>query len=96
MPRKVTSIRLSQEELASIKEKAKACGMTTSGWCRKVSVGYTPKCLTDVNTEKQVRMVGHNLNQLTRLAHLGQLGPEAIEELAQIRASIDLLLGALW
>ncbi len=96
MRRKVTAIRLSEEEIALLKERAKVCGMSTSRYTREVSLGCTPRSCVELDFVRQLRLVGHNVNQLTRLAHLGQLGPNAAEELRQIRASIDLLMGAIW
>lgn len=95
MRRKVTSIRLSSEEIAALKKKAEVCGMRYTRWCREVALGYTPRCTADVHTVQQLRMLGHNLNQLTKLGHLGQLGPEAPEDLRQIRAALDRLVEAL-
>lgn len=94
--RKVTAIRLSEEEREELRAKAKACGMTTSAYTRKVSLGCTPRCLTDVSAVGQLRAIGHNLNQLTKRAHLGQLDAGAADELRRLRASLDLLMEALW
>lgn len=94
--RRPTAIRLSVEERDALRAKAAACGMSASAWCRSVSLGGTPRCTAGEATVRQLKMIGHNLNQLAKLAHQGQLGPDAAEELRQLRASLDLLLRVMW
>lgn len=96
MPRKATSIRLSDDELAVLRDRAAQCGMTPSAWCRMVSLDQVPRCTSDQETVRQLRLIGHNLNQLTKLAHQGQFDEVAAEDLKRVRKGIDLLLETLW
>lgn len=95
MRRRVTSIRLSEGEIAEVKEKAKVCGKRYTTWCREVVLGDHPRSSVELDFVRQLRLLGHNVNQLTRLAHLGQLGVGSAEELRQIRAALEQMAEVL-
>lgn len=94
--RRSTAIRLSEAERSRLTAKAARCGQKLSTFMRETALGATPRSVWDEKAFGQLRALGHNLNQLVRLAHMGQLDAGAVEELARVRASLELMTSVLW
>lgn len=81
-------VRLSDQEMLLLRRKLKANGMTMTGYFRALIVSgeiktLPPELMQDV--QRQVRGVGRNINQITRLAHIS--GKVSLETLRQISAA---------
>ena len=66
-------VRLSDQEMLLLRRKLKANGMTMTGYFRALIVSgeiktLPPELMQDV--QRQVRGVGHNINQMAKLAHI--------------------------
>ena len=78
-------VRLSDQEMLLLRRKLKANGMTMTGYFRALIVNgeiktLPPELMQDV--QRQVRGVGRNINQMTKLAHIS--GKVSMETLCQI------------
>ena len=73
---KIINSKVTEDERRIIRAKAKAAGETVSNYLRRLALGHNlraPRSVADQNLVLQLARLGNNLNQLTRLAHLGQL-----------------------
>lgn len=97
---KVT-IRLDDDELARVRKKAEIVGKSVAAFMRDASLRQRVRSpIIDANgaseIAKQIKAMGNNLNQLTRLANKGEL--EVIEldemrlELNRLWQSLNLVL----
>ncbi len=81
-------VRLSDEELLVLKRKVKENGMTMARFFRVMIVEgeiktFPPDLLS--NMQHQIKGVGRNVNQITKLAHIS--GKVSLETLMQISAA---------
>ena len=87
MRRKIINSKVTAEERDLIRAKAKACGETVSNFLRRLALDHklhAPRPIADEDLVRQLARLGNNLNQLTRLAHLGKLpDPQALERLLE-------------
>lgn len=84
--------RLNDEELSLLKRKVQDSGMSMSKFFRVLILSgevkiLSPEFVRDI--QRQVRGVGRNVNQLTRLAHIS--GKVSMETLLQISAEQEKL-----
>lgn len=85
-------IRLNDEELSLLKRKVQNSGMSMSRFFRVLILSgevkvLSPEFVRDI--QRQVRGVGRNVNQLTRLAHIS--GKVSMETLLQVSAAQEKL-----
>ncbi|WP_373165020.1 plasmid mobilization relaxosome protein MobC [Agathobaculum sp. Marseille-P7918] len=85
-------IRLNDEEHSLLKRKVQDSGMSMSRFFRVLILSgevkvLSPEFVRDI--QRQVRGVGRNVNQLTRLAHIS--GKVSMETLRQISAQQEKL-----
>ncbi len=104
---KVLQVRLTPDESAAIEAKARATGLSLSGYARETLLGApTPRTQRaapppDVQALAillgQLGKAGSNLNQLARLGNQGQPVPlpELMETLAATRAAAEKVRQAL-
>lgn len=82
------TIRLTEEEQQLLEKAAAACGVSPSALVReKVLKGKFPApgpARIDLDTYLELKKIGVNLNQLTRLANAGRLNPKLAELLLQL------------
>lgn len=81
-------VRLSDQEMLLLRRKLKANGMTMTGYFRALIVSGEIKIYPNAfvaDMQKQVKGVGRNVNQITRLAHIS--GKVSLETLRQISAA---------
>ena len=90
---KKLSIRVSEDELNSIKSKAGQAGMNLTDYvikcCLKKQITVIPD-LGDVLKEQKA--IGRNLNQLTVLANMGRIQTVNLAELTERHAAVNLAL----
>lgn len=68
------SIRISQEDLDTIRQKAKQARMSQSDYATRCCLGRQVVVVEDLkDVLKQQRAIGNNLNQLTMLANMGRI-----------------------
>lgn len=93
------TVRFTPKEFAKIQDKANSMGVTMVDIVRSAALNLRPQVKNrqmDLSINALNR-VGHNLNQMTRLAHEGRLkdiaDAEALESLLdKLDAAIDTLL----
>lgn len=88
------SIRFSEKELLIIGEKASQVHENFSSYVRKMALEGQITVVEDLKeVQYQLYKIGNNLNQLTRLAHEGQILVADLEETNQLLQDIfDQLL----
>ena len=85
-------VRLTEEELAIILQKADQAGLTFSDYVRRAAFGKEIKEKVPPVIHKYVGSISNNLNQLTRLANAGKLA--AVGE-GQLQDLVGILLQIL-
>lgn len=81
--------RFTEEQFEALEAHAIACGLTTTGFIRKVILGVKPvaKIPEARRALGAVNRVGNNLNQLVKLAHSGiVLAPDLMQVLRDVHA----------
>jgi hypothetical protein len=98
---RTTGTRFTPEQFDLIAERAEACGLSVAAYVRQLVLGATPSDRRPDTRAAVVALnrVGNNLNQLTKLAHVGTLLPRdllrAIEQvLEEVRRLRDALAEA--
>jgi hypothetical protein len=87
-------IRFRPDELATIAERAGACGAPVARYIREVALGVTPRARrTEATAEliRQLARIGNNLNQLTRAASDGR----GLGDAARLHALLDELVATI-
>jgi hypothetical protein len=68
------SIRIAQEDLDTIRRKAKQAHLSQSDYVTRCCLGKQVVVVEDLkDVLKQQRAIGNNLNQLTTLANMGRI-----------------------
>lgn len=90
------SIRISSQDLETIKQKAKQARMSQSDYVTRCSLGRQVVVIEDLKEVlKQQRAIGNNLNQLTVLANMGRITTVNLDSAARELAEISSALRAL-
>ncbi len=83
------SIRISSEDLDTIKRRASQAHMSQSDYVTRCCLGRQVVVIEDLKEIlKQLRAVGNNLNQLTVLANMGRIGTVNLTHTAQALTDI--------
>jgi hypothetical protein len=69
----VVAIRLTPEEKAVMQAKAKDAGLNNNEFFRRAALGLEVKQRLPAELKQVISATSKNLNQLTRLAHMGRL-----------------------
>ncbi len=84
------SIRISSDDLAIIKEKAKQARLSQSDYVTHCCLGKQVVVVEDLKEVlKQQRAIGNNLNQLTVLANMGRISVANLDDAARELAKIS-------
>lgn len=84
------SIRISQENLDTIRRKAKQARMSQSDYVTRCCLGKQVVVVEDLkDVLKQQRSIGNNLNQLTVLANMGRISTVNLDGVARELAAIS-------
>lgn len=87
------SIRISQEDLDTIRRKAKQARMSQSDYVTRCCLGKQVVVVEDLkDVLKQQRAIGNNLNQLTVLANMGRISTVNLDGVARALAMISEML----
>lgn len=87
------SIRISSDDLAIIKEKAKQARLSQSDYVTRCCLGKQVVVVEDLKEVlKQQRAIGNNLNQLTVLANMGRISVANLDDTARELAKISEML----
>ncbi len=87
------SIRISSEDLDTIKRKAKQARMSQSDYVTRCCLGRQVVVIEDLKEfSKQLRAIGNNLNQLTVMANAGKLQAVYLDKTAQALADVSAAL----
>lgn len=93
------TIRLTTGEIKELDLAAANCGKTTGELIRnKLFSGKFPKAKTarlELNTYLELKKIGVNLNQLTRLAHTGKIDMNLINTLMQLLRQQEVIIGKI-
>ena len=96
--RRVLRFRVTDDELALLRQRAHECGCTLSAFVRQSSLGSVPRERLRVNERDalhQLARVGNNLNQLARHANATrrvELSRRLAEVLAEVVRTIRRLV----
>ena len=84
------SIRISREDLDTIRRKAKQAHMSQGDYVTRCCLGKQVVVVEDLkDVLKQQRAIGNNLNQLTVLANMGRITAVNLDSTAQELAVIS-------
>lgn len=75
---KPTMVRWTPTEIATVTERAQACGLTVARFVREAALGAVPKAARNVDHKALLRELarsGNNLNQLAHETHARDLFP---------------------
>ncbi len=89
-------IRAEPQEHEEIVSRARAAGISVPEFLRRSALSrrVDPHARTTAEALQQLARVGQNLNQMVRLAHLGQHNREdVLTTLAEVRAAAAALAG---
>ena len=97
MKNKQINIRLSEQEITLLKRKAKQSNMTMSKFVLSLANNGQIIVINDlVEMQRQLRYIGNNLNQLTKLCHEGRIEclnlTEVKKEVSNIWQLLNLLI----
>ena len=96
MKNKQINIRLSEQEITLLKSKAKKSNMTMSKFVLSLAENGQIIVINDlVEMQKQLRYIGNNLNQLTKLCHEGRIECLNLNEVKKEVSNIWQLLNLL-
>ncbi|MBQ3019700.1 MAG: MobC family plasmid mobilization relaxosome protein [Clostridia bacterium] len=78
-------IRVTEKELTTIEIKATKAGMNRTDYLIACAVGKRTMVIDDLTPLlAELRRIGNNLNQLTRLAHLGKIEAISLAEANEV------------
>lgn len=80
------SIRISTEDLNTIKKNAQKTHMSQSDYVIACCLG---KQVIVKEVAKQLRAIGNNLNQLTTLAHMGKVKIVSLDQFTELLAEVS-------
>lgn len=84
------SIRISTEDLNTIKKNAEKAHMSQSDYVTACCLGKQVIVMEDMKeVAKQLRAIGNNLNQLTTLAHMGKVKIVSLDQLTELLAEVS-------
>ena len=87
------SIRISSEDLATIRQKAKDARLSQSEYVTRCCLGRQIVIMDGLKEVlQQQRAIGNNLNRLTVLANMGRITPVDLDRTAQELAAISSTL----
>ncbi|GMA66214.1 MobC family plasmid mobilization relaxosome protein (plasmid) [Alicyclobacillus fastidiosus] len=97
---RMVPIRLSDEEFERLERKADKVGLTVPAFLRELAIRQRVKSpVIDrdgaVEIGKQIRAIGNNLNQLTRLSHDGTIEVVELKETRQELHEVWRLLNSV-
>ncbi len=93
---KTFSIRIADEDLQTIKRKAKQARMSQGDYVTRCCLGRQVVVIEDLKeVTKQLRGIGNNLNQLTVLANMGRVNVANLDAAAQELSAISTTLREL-
>lgn len=84
------SIRISTEDLNTIKKNAEKAHMSQSDYVTACCLGKQVIVIEDMKeVAKQLRAIGNNLNQLTTLAHMGKVKFASLDQFVELLAEVS-------
>lgn len=84
------SIRIAQEDLDTIRRKAKQAHLSQSDYVTRCCLGKQVVVVEDLkDVLKQQRAIGNNLNQLTTLANMGHITTVNLDGMARQLAAVS-------
>ena len=91
------NLRISSENLAVVRHKAKKANMTLTDYVTKVAMGKEIVIITDLaEVLRELKAVGRNLNQLATLSNMGRVQAvnltETLECFTQINQNLQEIL----
>ncbi len=87
------SIRISENDLETIKRKAKQANLSQGEYVTRCCLGRQVVVIDGLKeVAKELRSVGNNLNQLAVLANMGRIQTIGLESAAQELAAISISL----
>ena len=90
------SIRISSEDLETIKRKAEQAHLSQSDYVTRCCLGKQVVVIDGLkDVLKQLRAIGNNLNQLAVLANMGRIKLVGLERTARALADIGAVLREL-
>jgi len=93
------TIRLTDGEIKELDFAAGTCGVPTGELIRtRLFSGKFPKAKTarlELNTYLELKKIGVNLNQLTRLAHTGRIDMNLVKILMQLLRQQEVIIGKI-
>mgnify|MGYP002512130654 CR=1 FL=1 len=90
------SIRISSDDLESIKHRAKRARMSQSDYVTRCCLGRQVVVIEDLkDVLKQLRAIGNNLNRLTVLSNMGRINTVGLDRTADELAGISAALREL-
>ncbi len=97
MKNKRLSLRISEEDLSAIKNKANQSKMTLTQYLTKVGLGKQIVIIDDLEpVARELKSLGRNLNQLLMLAHQGRVQTvyldETLNKFTEINKSMQQIL----
>lgn len=92
-------IRLNDEELSLLRRKVQESGLSMAKFFRTWIVSGEVKTLSPElvkDMQRQIRGVGRNVNQITKLAHIsGKVSMETLRQISAAQEKIEKLLARL-
>jgi hypothetical protein len=90
-------VRVSDEEQTRIRDGARKAGLRVSEYVRRMAIDGEVVVRRDsaygMSMASQLRRIGVNLNQLTRLAHIeGELPPELAQLCGRVEGILDKIV----
>jgi len=93
------TLRLTAGEMKDIEQAAATCGMAASELIRhKLFTGKFPRAKAarlELKTYVELKKIGVNLNQLTRLAHTGRIDINLIKILMQLHRQQQVIIAQI-
>ena len=90
------AFRISESDLLAIKNKAKKAKMTTTDYITKTALNKEITVIEGLDEfRNEIRRIGDNLNQLTRLCRQGRITTVCLEETEALIGEINTKLGDL-
>jgi mobilization protein NikA len=87
-------VRWTPTEIATVTDRAKACGLTVARFVREAALGAVPKAARNADHKAVLRELarsGNNLNQLAHEAHAREMMP--VQE--KLDAALELHMNVL-
>lgn len=90
------SIRISSDDLETIKSRAKQARMSQSDYITRCCLGRQVVMIEDLKeVAKQLRAIGNNLNRITVLANMGRISAAGLNRTAEELAGVSAALREL-